>query len=75
MAQGIAGDLGLTRAPEDQVVPAKSIADEAPTQVPGFNIRKEPTNAGRRALLGVFYMTSTYANLLPAPFAVRSNRF
>lgn len=60
MAMGIAGDLGLNRAVEDQVVPARSIADEAPVQVIGFNLRREPTNAGRRAFLAIFYLTSTY---------------
>lgn len=61
LALGLAGDLGLARAPEDQIIPTstESVAD-APTMkvVRGINVRVVHTHADRRAMLGVFYLTS-----------------
>ncbi|KAI4595161.1 hypothetical protein KJ359_007136 [Pestalotiopsis sp. 9143b] len=67
LALGLAGDLGLARAPEDQIIPTstESVAD-APTMkvVRGINVRVVHTHADRRAMLGIFYLTSNIWSFL-----------
>ncbi|ETS78504.1 hypothetical protein PFICI_10566 [Pestalotiopsis fici W106-1] len=61
LALGLVGDLGMNRFPEDQTIPSypESIADAGlTTAVRGFNVRVVHTHAHRRAMLGLFYITS-----------------
>ncbi|KAH6648930.1 hypothetical protein BKA67DRAFT_377327 [Truncatella angustata] len=64
LSLGLVGDLGLNRPPLSQTVPVGScsIANQSNVKIKGFNVRKEHSNAEKRALLGVFYITSV---LLP----------
>ncbi|KAF7531463.1 hypothetical protein G7054_g8867 [Neopestalotiopsis clavispora] len=61
LALGLIGDLGMNRFPDDHTIPSypPSIADSAITAaVRGFNVRVVHTHAHRRAMLGLFYITS-----------------
>ncbi|OTB17135.1 hypothetical protein K445DRAFT_21325 [Daldinia sp. EC12] len=58
LAIGMAGDMGLNRPPDSQVMPPRCIVQEVTKQVRGMNIRKEHTHPERRALLGIYYLSS-----------------
>ncbi|KAI2768047.1 hypothetical protein F4815DRAFT_450938 [Daldinia loculata] len=63
LAIGMAGDMGLNRPPDSQTMPSRCIIEEAAILVRGMNIRREHTHAERRALLGVFYISSVIRSI------------
>lgn len=58
LAIGMAGDLGLTRCPESPGPAYRSIVEDAANLRNEVQARNRHTNADRRAVLGVFYITS-----------------
>lgn len=58
LAIGMAGDLGLIRCPESPGPAYRSIVEDAANLRNDVQARNRHTNADRRAVLGVFYITS-----------------
>ncbi|KAI0848524.1 hypothetical protein F5Y00DRAFT_253436 [Daldinia vernicosa] len=63
LAIGMVGDMGLNRLPDSQIMPPRCIIKETTMLVRGMNIRREHTHAERRALLGVFYISSVIRSI------------
>ncbi|KAK1845541.1 fungal transcriptional regulatory protein [Colletotrichum chrysophilum] len=64
LARGLAEDLGLTKRPGIPVSPSGSIYEDAAFLSKDIQVRNQHTNAGRRAVLGLFHMSSVLSGLL-----------
>ncbi|KAJ0386951.1 hypothetical protein COL922a_003264 [Colletotrichum nupharicola] len=64
LARGLAEDLGLTKRPGIPVSPCGSIYEDAAFLREDIQVRNQHTNAGRRAVLGMFHMSSVLSGLL-----------
>ncbi|KAE9578290.1 hypothetical protein CGMCC3_g5695 [Colletotrichum fructicola] len=64
LARGLAEDLGLTKRPGIPVSPSGSIYEDAAFLREDIQVRNQHTNAGRRAVLGLFHMSSVLSGLL-----------
>ncbi|KAG7040327.1 hypothetical protein JMJ77_0003363 [Colletotrichum scovillei] len=64
LARGLAEDLGLMKRPDLSTLTSRSIVENAAHLRDDLGTRSQHTNAGRRAVLGLFYINSVLGSLL-----------
>lgn len=64
LAAGLVNDTGLSRNPDNQGLMFRSFIDDASILRNEFKRREQHTNNERRAVLGLFYVTSSISSLL-----------
>ncbi|KAK1658297.1 hypothetical protein BDP55DRAFT_565397 [Colletotrichum godetiae] len=64
LARGLAEDLGLTKRPDLSTSTSQSIVENAAHLRDDLGSRSFHTNAGRRAVLGLFYINSVLGSIL-----------